>query len=371
MDFSHLAFEFQWEQCFSLLDKWQTTMIDHIRDIHQDKTSQIQMYKDQAEKNSLREKNKFILNMNEYFQHDCILSYEINPFKKKLNQLKENIIHRPLPLNIQIESYSLENLISIHPLFTKEFFEQKPILNEYKIPTESIRLIATSNNQIILINNQSKMFLYDQLIGFIDQIEIFDYTNEHLNDICWSKIYKNFLLLFDHSLWSLENLFLKKLAHISNKKHRLNYLTSSTNSLFLIYNQGEFIDRWKIQPEWKLDKRWIRYEKTDRLRSISSNNDYLLFYTNKSIQLYSEDLILQYNIDLSQQEHFFSYFVYLSNYEIWLMIDQQTNLVHYFHINHRKIQAIDQIFVQAMSLMDDDDLALITKDNSRLQIISI
>src|SRR5271163_620421 len=104
MDFSHLAFEFQWEQCFSLLDKWQSTMIDHIRDIHQEKTSQIQIYKDLAEKNFFREKNKFILNMNEYFQHDCILSYEINPFKKKLNQLKENIIHRPLPLNIQIES---------------------------------------------------------------------------------------------------------------------------------------------------------------------------------------------------------------------------------------------------------------------------
>jgi hypothetical protein len=143
------------------------------------------------------------------------------------------------------------------------------------------------------------------------------------------------------------------------------------NSIFIIYNQGEFIDRWKIQPEWKLDKRWIRHDKIDQLKSISSNNDQILFYTKKSIQLYSEDLILRYTIDLFQQEHSFSYFVYLSVYEIWLMIDQETHLVHYFHINHRKIQSIDQIFVQAMSLMDEDDLALIIKDNYRLQIISI
>jgi hypothetical protein len=366
MDFSQLAFEFQWERCFSLLDKWQTTMIDHIRDIHQDKTSQIQMYKDQAEKNSLREKNKFILNMNEYFQHPCILSYEINTFKNKLNQLKQNIIHRPLPLNIQIETYSLENSIIIHPIFHKQLFKQKKIRAEFQIQLESIRLIATSNNQIVLITNQSKIYLYDKLIGFIDEINMRDYTNEYLNDICWSRMYKNFLFLCDHSLWSLENRILKKLAHISNKKNFLNNLTSFHNSIFLIYNQGEFIDRWRIQPEWKLDKRWIKYHKNDTLISIYSNNDYLLFYTNKYIQLCTEDLI-----DLSNQEHIYSNFIYLSSYKIWLIIDKKTDTLNYFHINNRIIQSLDQIFAQGISSMGDD-IAFITKDeNYHLQIISI
>jgi len=372
MDFSQLAFEFQWEQCFSLIDKWKTTMIEHIKTIHQEKSSQIQFYKDQAEKNSYLEKTNFILNLNECFQHPYILSYEINTFKNKLNQLKQNIIHRPLPLNIQIESCSLENSILIHPLFDKNLFKQKKILADYQIHTKSIRLIATSNNQIILINNQSKIFLYDKLIGFIEQINILDYTNEYLNDICWSDIYKNFLFLFDHSLWSLENIFLKKLAYISNKKNFLKNLTSFHNYLFLIYNQGEFIDRWNIQPEWKLNKRWIKSHENDIFISIYSNNDYLLFYTNKSIQLCSEDLIIQYTIDLSNQQHIYSHFIYLNSYQIWLIIDKQKNLLNYFHINNRIIQTFEEIFVYAISSMEDD-LALIIKDDDdyHLQIISI
>jgi len=371
MDFSQLAFEFQWEQCFSLIDKWKTTMIDHIINIHQEKSSQIQYYKDQAEKNSILEKTNFILNINEYFQHPCILSYEINTFKNKLNQLKQNIIHRPLPLDIQIESYSLENSIRIRPIFDKQLFKKKKILADYKIYMESIRLIATSNNQIILVNNKSQIYLYDKLIGFINDIDMRDYTNEYLNDICWSDIYKNFLFLCDYSLWTLENRILKKLAHISNKKHILNNLTSFHNYIFLIYNQGEFIDRWKIRPEWKLDKRWIKYKKNDIFISIYSNNDYLIFYTNKSIQLSTEDLIIQYEINLSNQDHIYSHFIYLSSYQIWLIIDKKTDILNYFHINNRIIQPLDQIFVHAISSMGDD-LAFIKKnDNYHLQIISI
>jgi len=370
MDFSHLAFEFQWEQCFSLIDKWKTTMIDHITHIHQEKSSEIQMYKDQAEKTYLLEKNHFILNMNEYFQHPCILSNEINTFKTKLNQLKQNIIHRPLPLNIEIQSPSLNNSISIHPVFENRLFTQRKILIEYSINIPSIRLMATSNNQIIILNNQSKIYLYDKLIGFIDEINLLDYTNEYINDICWSSIYKNFLFLTDHSLWSLENLFLKKLAHISNKKHFLNNLTSFHNFLFLIYNQGEFIDRWIIQPEWKLEKRWIKQYNNDILISISSNDDYILFYTHKSIQLCSDDLIIQYSIDLTHQEHVYSHFIFLSSYKIWLTVDKHTQILNYFHLNNRTIQTLDKIFIRAISLMGDE-FALITEDGCHLQIVSI
>jgi hypothetical protein len=371
MDFSHLAFEFQWEQCFSLIDKWKTTMIEHIRNIHQEKSTQIQMYKDQAEKNTFLEKTNFTLNMNEHFQHPYILSYEIDSFKNKLNQLKQNIIHRPLPLNIEIESSPLNNSISIHPLFDKHLFNQRKILAEYQVDTQSIRFIATSNNQIILVNNQFKIFLYDKLNGFIKKIDMMDYTDECLNDICWSKMSKNFLFLCDHSLWSLENLRLKKLAHISNKKNFLNNLTSFQNYLFLIYNQGEFIERWIMQREWKLERRWIRENNNQEiLVSIHSNNDYLLFYTKKSIQLCSFNLIIQYSIDLSNSEHFYSHFIYLSQYQIWLTIDKQTQILNYFHVNNQKIQTLDQIFLQAISSMGDD-LAFITKDDYHLQIVSI
>jgi hypothetical protein len=188
--------------------------------------------------------------------------------------------------------------------------------------------------------------------------------------MCWSITYKNFLFLCDHSLWSLENLILKKLANISNKKHFLNHLTSFQNYLFLIYNQGEFIDRWVIQPEWKLEKRWIKSHENDILISISSNNDYLLLYTNKSIQLCSYDLTIQYKIDLFNQEHLFSNFIFLSSYQIWLTIDQQTQIVYYFHINDRIIKSLDQIYVRAISIMGDE-LALIGKDDYHLQIVSI
>lgn len=367
MDFSQLAFEFQWEQCFSLIDKWKTTMIEHINTIHEEKFSQIQFYKDQAEKDFTLDKRNFILNMNECFQHPCILSDEINTFKNKLNQLKQNIIHRPLPLNIQIEPYSLENSIIIHPILEKNLFKNRKILAEYQI--QSIRLIATSNNQIVLINNQSKIFFYDKFLGLINEINIENYTNEYLNDICWSDMYQTFLFLFDHSLWSTENCLLKKLAHIRNKNKFLNYLTSFKNYIYLIYNQGEFIDRWRIEPEWKLDKRWMKSIKNQSLVAVYSNNNYLLFYTNKSIQLCTEDLIIQYTIDLSQQEHLYSNFIYLSTYQIWLFVDKYTDLLKYFHINNRIIQSIDQISIQAISLMEDNDIALITNDH--LQIISI
>ncbi|CAF1433398.1 unnamed protein product [Adineta steineri] len=371
MDFSHLAFEIQWEQCFSLIDKWETTMIDRIKTIHQEKSLEIQTYKEQAEKTYFLEKTNFILNMNEYFQHSHILSNEINIFKKKLNQLKQNIIQRPLPLNIDIDTNLLNNPITIHQNFDKHIFNQRKIVMEYKLQIESIYLIATSNNQIILVNNQLKIYLYDKLIGFIDEINLLDYTDEYLNDICWSTTYKNFLLLCDHSLWSLENLYLKKLAHISNKKHFVNNLTSFHNYLFLIYNQGEFIDRWIIQPEWKLTKRWIKhYHQNDYLISISSNNDYLLLYTNKFIQLCSDDLIIQYTIDLTDQEHIYSNFIFLSSYQIWLTIDKQTQLINYFHKNTRIIQSLDQISIRHISSMGDE-LALITNDNCCLQIISI
>ncbi|CAF1272680.1 unnamed protein product [Rotaria sordida] len=371
MDFSHLAFEFQWEQCFSLIDKWKTTMIDHIINIHQEKSSEIQIYKEQAEKNFFHEKKNFILNMNEYFQHTCIRSYEINLFKNKLNQLKKNIIQRPLPLHIEIESYSLNKLINIYQLFNKQLFDQRKILAEYKIPTQTIYLMSTSNNQIIIVNNQLKIFLYDKLIGFIDEINMLDYTNEYLNDICWSINYKNFLFLCDYSLWSLENLCLKKLAHISNKKHFLNNLTSFHNYVFFIYDRGEYIDRWIIQPEWKLDKRWIKYNNNDILLSINSNNDYLLIYTNRLIQLCSDDLIIQYTIDLSNQEHLYSNFIFLSSYKIWLTIDKETQLLKYFHLNNRIIQTLDQIYVRTISSMGNNELALVTKDDYHLQILSI
>ncbi|CAF1609778.1 unnamed protein product [Rotaria magnacalcarata] len=371
MDFSHLAFEFQWAQCFSLIDKWKASMIDHITNIHQEKSSEIQMYKDEAEKNFFIEKKNFALNMNEYFQHSCILSNEINLFKKKLDQLKENIIHRPLPLNIEIKSYPLNTSITIHRLFNKQLFNQRTISAEYKIPTQSINLIATSNNQIILVNSESKIFLYDKLIGFIDEINLSDYTDEYLNDICWSKNYKNFLFLCDYSLWSLENLFLKKLAHISNRKHFLNNLTCFHNYVFIIYDHGEFIDRWLIQPEWKLEKRWIKDHKKDIFLSINSNNDYLLFYTNKCIQLCSQDLIIHYSIDLANQEHVYSNFIFLSSYKIWLLIDKQTHLLKYFRLNSRKIYTLDQVYVRNISSMGDSELAFITNDNCHLQIILI
>ncbi|CAF2739714.1 unnamed protein product [Rotaria sp. Silwood2] len=371
MDFSHLAFEFQWEQCFSIIDKWKTTMIDHIINIHQEKSSEIQMYKDEAEKNFFHEKKNFILNMNEYFQHSCILSYEINIFKNKLNQLKKNIIHRPLPLHIEIESYSSNKSIRLYRIFNKQLFNQRKISAEYKIPTQSIYLIATSNNQIILVNYELKIFLYDKLIGFIDEISMLDYTNEYLNDICWSINYKNFLFLCDYSLWSLENLFLKKLAHISNKKHFLNNLTCFHNYVFFIYDQGEFIDRWIIQPEWKLDKRWIKYHNNDIILSINSNNDYLIIYTNNSIQLCSDNLTIQYSIDLSNQEHLYSNFTFLSSFKIWLFIDKETQLLKYFHLTNRTIQTLDQIYIRMISPMGDNELALVTKDDYHLQIVSI
>lgn len=370
MDFSHLAFEFQWEQCFSMIDKWKATMIDHIINIHQEKTLEIQVYKDQAERDVSLERTNFILNMNEYFQNSCILSNEIDSFKKKLNQLKENILRRPLPLNIDIGSCSLNKLICIQPVFNQELFHHKNIFAEYKIDTRSVYLMATSNNQIIIVNNKLTVFLYDKLIGYIGEITLSDYTNEVLNDIRWSIDYKNFLFLCDYSLWSLEKLFLKKLAHIPNKKYILNNLTCFHNYFFLTYNQGEYIDRWIIQPEWKLDKRWVKYHRNDILISISSNSNYLLFYTNKTIQLCSDDLIIQYSIDLLQQEHFYTHFMFLSLYQIWLFVDKETRLLKYFDVNNRTIQTLDQIFVQTISSMGSNELAIVSNDYY-LQIISI
>ncbi|CAF1559455.1 unnamed protein product [Rotaria sp. Silwood1] len=371
MDFSHLAFDFQWEQCFSIIDKWKTTMIEHIINIHQEKSTEIQIYKEQAEKNFFYEKKNFILNMNEYFQHSYILSYEINLFKNKLNQLKKNIIHRPLPLHIDIDTCLLNKTIRIYQIFDKQLYNQRKINAEYKIPTQTIYLISTSNNQIIIVNYELKIFLYDKLIGFIDEINMLDYTNEYLNDICWSITYKNFLFLCDYSLWSLDNLLLKKLAHISNKKHFLNNLTCFHNYVFFIYDQGEFIDRWLIQPQWKLDKRWLRTHNNDNILSITSNIDYLLIYTNKSIQLCSEDFIIQYLIDLTNQEHLYSNFTFLSTYQIWLIIDKQTQLLKYFHIHNQTIQTLDQIYVKIISSMGDNELALVTNDDYHLQILSI
>lgn len=371
MDFSNFAYDFQWEQCFSLIDKWKTTMIEHITTIHQEKSREIQFHKDQFEKNFITEKKNFILNMNECFQHSSILPYEIDLFKKQLNQLKKNIIHQPLPLNIDIRSCSLNKSISIYRIFNKQLFTQRRIIAEYKIPTKSISLIATSNNQIILVNYEFKIFLYDKLIGFIDEINILDYTDEYLNDICWSNKYKNFLFLFDYSLWSLENLVLKRIAHINNRKHLLSNLTCFHNYLFIIYDNGEFIDRWIIEPEWKLEKRWIKYHKNDCLLSINSNDDYLLFYTNKSIELCSEDLIIKYSINVSNQDDLCTNFTYLSSFKIWLFIDKKTHLLKYFHINNRDIQTFDDIFVQNLSPMGNNEFAFITNDDYRLQIVSI
>jgi hypothetical protein len=127
-----------------------------------------------------------------------------------------------------------------------------------------------------------------------------------------------------------------------------------------------------MDKEWKLEKRWIKQNNNnhDIFLSINSNNDYLLFYTNKSIQLCSVDLIIQYSIDLTSREHFFSHFIYLSQYQIWLTIDKQTQILNYFHVNNRIIQTIDQIYLQAISSMGDE-LALVTKDDYHLQIVSI
>ena len=371
MDFSHLAFEFQWEQCFTLVDKWKSAMVDHIINIHQEKSAEIQMYKEQAEQNVLLEKTNFILNMNECFQHSCILPYEINSFKNKLNQLKENIIHRPLPLNIEIEPCCLNKSISIRPRFDQQLFNQRKLITEYEMHTQTTHLMSTSNNQIIIVDNELRIFLYDKLIGFIDEIDMSDYTNEYLNDICWSVSYKNFLFLCDYSLWSLENLHLKKLAHIVNKKHCLCNLTCFHNYLFLSYDQGEFIDRWTMEPEWKLDKRWSKHHPNDILISMYSNDDYLLFYTNKSIQLCSQDLIIRHSIDLSNQEHFYSHFIFLSSYQIWLIVDKQTGILKYFHLNNLTIQNLGQMSVKIISSMGDAELALVIKDDNHLKIVVI
>lgn len=370
MDFSDLAFELQWEQCFSLVDNWQKTMIDQIENLHRKQTSQIQLYKTRAEKSFHRAKDRFILNLNEYFQHESIRSDEISSFKKKLNQFKENLLHRPLPLNIQIQSSSLDKIISIRPFFTKDSFDEKTILARYPLPEKFIRWMSTSDNQIVLIDQQSNVFIYEYVFGLIDRMNLSDYTNEQFHDVTWSRIARKFLLLFEHSLWSLEEFGLKKLAHIARKTHFLSYLTCLNNSLFLIYDQGEFIDRWKIEPEWKLDKRWLRQESIEQLKSIASNDQHLLFYTNQSIQFYSEDFILQLTIDLTDREHLFTDFVYLSNYQTWLMIDQQKHTIHFFQINHRTIQTIDQIFVQAINVMNDY-IVWINKDLNQLEIISI
>ncbi|CAF1600577.1 unnamed protein product [Adineta ricciae] len=370
MDFSHLAFEFQWEQCFSLIDKWKNTMIDHILHIHQEKSTEIEMYKEQAEKSRLLEQTNLILNMNEYFQHPCILSNEINSFKTRLNQLKQNIVHRPLPLNIEIDSTSLKNSILIHPIFDQYTFKQRKLLIEHQINPQSIHLIATSNNQIILVNNQSKIFCFDKTIGFINEINLLDYTDEYLNDICWSSAYRNFLFLCEYSLWSLETLHLKKLAQISNKKHFVSNLTSYRNQIFLVYNQGEFIERWNVRPAWKLEKRWIKQHENDMFISISSNQQHLLFYTTKSIQICTNELIIQYTIDLTNQEHIYSNFIFLSQYQIWLTIDKHMQTLNYFHIHQRTIETFDQIDIRSISSMGDD-LALITKDKRRLQIVSL
>lgn len=367
MDFSDLAFELQWEQCFSLVNNWQKAMIDQIENVHRKHTSQIQRYKTRAEKSFHRDKDRFILDLNEYFQHDSIQSNEIHSFKKKLNQLKENLIHRPLPLNIQIQSSSLENPILIRSFFTKNSFDERTILARYPIPTKSIRSMVTSNNQIVLIDQQSMVFIYEYVFGLIDRMNLLDYTNEHFQAICWSRMARKFLLLFEHSLWSWEEFGLKKLAHVARKSHRLSHLICLNNSLFLIYDQGEFIDRWKIEPEWKLDKRWFRRQPIEQVKSIAANDQHLLFYTNQSIQFYSEDFLLQYTID---HDHLFSDFVYLVNYRTWLMIDQQTHVIYFFHVDERRIQAIDQIFVQKMNVMNDY-VVWINNDLNQLEIISI
>lgn len=368
MDFTDLAFQFQWEQCFSLVNHWHKTMIDQIEKIHEKKISQIQLYKTRAEKSFHREKNQWILDLNEYFQHESIRSEEIHCFKKKLNQFKENLIHRPLPLNIQIQSpSSVDNSITIRPFFTRDFFDEKTILVQYPIPTKSIRFLITSDKQLLLVSEQSIVWIYDSTMRLIDQMNLLDYTKENLHGISWSG---QFLFLFEYSLWALEEFVLNKLAHIVRKTHLLFQFTCLNNSLFLLYDQGEFIDRWKIQPEWKLDKRWHRQELTEQLQSITANTEHILLYTNKSIQLYSEDFILQYNIDLSNGEHHFSDFVYLSNYEIWFMIDRQTHLINYFHRDDRVIQKLEQIFVQIMNVMNDS-IVWIKKDHNQLQIISI
>lgn len=374
MNFSSLAFEVQWEQCFALVEKWKSTMIEHILSICEDKLSQIQFHKDQAEKSRSHENHSFVLNFDEYFQHESILSSEIDRFKTKLSEFKQNLLNQPMPLNIEIDFPSLENSIRVQRLFSNDIFHQRQIHKRYQIPNQIIRFLTiSSNQQILLINKQSNIYLYDKSFRLISQWIFNDYTHEYLRDLCWFEDKKIFVILCDYSFWSLTNqdssqneFELKKLAEIRTEKHMLTHFVCFHQLIFFVYNYGEFIDRWILNVNWTFEKRWT---KSPIIQAIAANDDYLLFSTNQSIDLCTENLIRQYSIDLIG-EHIYTDFIYLSSYHVWLFIDKQTNELKYFHRHQRILHSIDELIVQKLSLINNN-LVLIFRDKNQIEIVSI
>ena len=370
MDFRHFAFEFQWEQCFALVDTWKTKMIDQIVAVHHEKSAEIQTHKDRAQQHGLAKIDPLILNLNEYFQHACVLSDEIDSFKSKLIELKQLILHRPLPLQIDIAPSSVNDSIVITPHFGEHTLQRRHVLARYPLGTHSIRFMIASTNQIVLVTDYSQLMLYDKSLGFIDQVDVLEFTDEHLNDACWSATYGNVLFLFEYSLWSLDELQPVKLAHVPSGKHVPSHLAASSNHLFLAYDHGELIDRWTIQPQWKLDKRWRRSDDEHPYISLHANDTHVLLYTKPAIHLCTYDLAIQHAIDLSTCSHVYSHFMFLSSHRVWLTVDQQTQLIHYFRSDDDLVRSLDEISIAAVCVMGDE-LVLLTADDNNVQIVSI
>ena len=230
--------------------------------------------------------------------------------------------------------------------------------------------MIASTNQIVLVTDDSKLMLYDTSLAFIDRVDVLKFTDEHLNDACWSATYGNVLLLCEYSLWSLDESQPVKLAHVPNGKHVHSHVAASNNYLFVAYDHGELIDRWTIQPEWKLDKRWRRSDNEHPYISLHANDTQLLLYTKTAIHLCTYELVIQHAIDLSTLSHVYSHFMFLSSHRVWLTVDQHTQRIHYFRSDDDLVRSADEISIAAMCVMGDK-LVLLTRDDNDVQIVSI
>ncbi|CAF0732274.1 unnamed protein product [Adineta steineri] len=306
------------------IDEWRLNSYQVIDKFYENKCTELNYYinnilnKYAKDINDLRLKIEKMTYIQQTTNHNIeLLTKNIQTLQQQINQIKY--------ISIQVD---IRPLVIIDKLIDVNIITD---LSKLSTPYQTIQRIPlcsnamASNNQYLLIHQNSKLYLIDENLFIIRQNHWF---YDQIQDMCWSKILNCFFIITLHDIYQVEiNTLLVKQINTTEK----NFWQSCTCSDTSLYLSNESIIEFNLKPSIQYVKSYKRNETIDhkqRIDSIEYNNGKLILAINDQSkqEIFIELRLLttfdclwlcQLNIEYSERK----IQCCLYNYDTWLIAD--------------------------------------------------
>ncbi|CAF0792435.1 unnamed protein product [Rotaria sordida] len=325
------------------LDKWRDNSLKKVHHFYDTKCEELDRYYTGKVRQQQKEIEQLYKKLNELNQkQDTIDENNINELQTNILHLKhkiDKIEQKIIPINIR--ALTIDNdLIIIGEMKIKGFD-----LTTLSLPyqtfniSENFELGLASNNQYLLIDQNSDLILFDKDLTIIQQ-STWDYGVIH--DFCWSSGLVSFIVITEQSkafLVSGNNLSINSIEGIDN--HLWISCTCSNSFLYLTTLSNSIVE-FSLLPSFSCMRRWdppTTCKENEFIKDINCNDDkialIIVHFSDKIIHLIVRSLttfdqLFSIRLDIKHLSYQLPIRCCPLKNNEWLVIEANTS--QFFHI---------------------------------------